>query len=80
MNTLDIQYFAVLRQCAGKTAETRASSSPNLGALYEELREAYGFPLPLDHVRVAVDGAYVPMETPLRDNMTVTFIPPVAGG
>jgi molybdopterin converting factor small subunit len=44
------------------------------------LRARYGFSLPCDRVRAAVDENFVAWDTPLRDGQTVVFIPPVAGG
>jgi molybdopterin converting factor small subunit len=44
------------------------------------LRARYGFSLPRDRVRAAVDENFVAWDTPLRDGQTVVFIPPVAGG
>jgi molybdenum cofactor guanylyltransferase len=80
MHNVHLTYFAMLREKAGKTAETVETPAPTLAGLYEELRARYGFPLEAARVRVAVNGAYVPMETAVAEDMAVTFIPPVAGG
>jgi sulfur-carrier protein len=77
---VELQYFAILRESAGKTAETRDTQAMNLADLYEELRQQYSFSLDADRIRAAVDQRYVPLETPLTDGMNITFIPPVAGG
>jgi molybdopterin synthase sulfur carrier subunit len=80
MKRIRLQYFALLRESAGRSAEERQSAARNLGELYEELRREYGFSLDRSGVRAAVDERYVPMHTPLREGMEITFIPPVAGG
>ncbi len=80
MKTVHINYFAILREQAGRSEESRASDAETLEGLNRELAEDYGFTLDADRVKAAVDEAYVPMDTPLKEGMDVTFIPPVAGG
>lgn len=80
MNTITLQYYAVLREKAGKSSETRETEASTLHELYDELREAYGFSLEADRVRAAVGEEYVKMDAPVEDGMDITFIPPVAGG
>lgn len=77
---VQVQYFAVFREQRGTSAESLATESGTAGELYRELRERFGFTLDPSLVRAAVNGAFVPMETSLRDGDTVVFIPPVAGG
>jgi molybdopterin converting factor subunit 1 len=80
MITVNIQYFAILRAQRGLAHETLATHAATAAALYEELRARYGFSLPRDRVRAAVDENFVAWDTPLSDGQTVVFIPPVAGG
>jgi molybdopterin synthase sulfur carrier subunit len=80
MITVHIQYFAILREQRGCAHETLATPAATAAALYEEVRSRYGFSLPRDRVRAAVDETFVAWDTPLRDGHTVVFIPPVAGG
>lgn len=80
MTSVTLQYYAVLREKAGKSSETRDTDATTPRELYEELREAYGFPLEADRVRAAVGEEYVDLDAPVTDGMDVTFIPPVAGG
>lgn len=77
--TVTVLYFASLRDAAGRDSEIRARPE-SLPALYESLRAEHGFALPATRLRVAVDGAFVPWETPLRDGCEIAFIPPVSGG
>ena len=75
-----VHYFAALREAAGTRSEERVTSAETARALYEELKEAYAFPLGFDQVRVAVGTAYADADTRLSEGLELTFIPPVAGG
>ena len=77
---IHVHYFAILRERAEKREEVRETEATTAEALYEELKDAYGFPLPADRVRVAVGTVYEDMDIRLTDGMELTFIPPVAGG
>jgi molybdopterin converting factor subunit 1 len=80
MKHVRLSYFALFRECAGRASEELESDAATLGELYAELRARYRVPLDAERVRVAVDEAYVRLDTPVREGMHVTFIPPVAGG
>jgi molybdopterin converting factor subunit 1 len=77
---LQLQYFALLREQRGLSAETVETAATTPDALYTELRAKRGFTLPGDRVRAAVNGAFVAADAALKDGDTVVFIPPVAGG
>jgi len=80
MATIRLQYFALLRESAGRSSEDWTTDAANLHELYEELRQRYSFSLDSSRVRAAVGERYVPMDSALEEGMQVTFIPPVAGG
>ncbi len=80
MTTLTVHYFASLREQAGLPSESVETDARTPAELYTELRGRHGFSLSADRVRFADDTAYIPAETPLRDGMRLTLIPPVAGG
>lgn len=80
MKTLTILYFAALREQAQTEQETRTTSAKNPAELYAELQQQYGFELPQNRLRAAVNHAFVAWETELADSDTVAFIPPVSGG
>ena len=80
MITVHLQYFAILREQRGLTAETLVTTAATPAALYEELRGRHAFTLPGDRVRAAVNDVFVAAGAPLRDGDRVVFIPPVAGG
>lgn len=74
-----VLYFASLRDAAGVEREEVATDG-DLHALYDALRARHGFALPPERLRVAVDGAFVRWDAPVRDGSEVAFIPPVSGG
>jgi molybdopterin converting factor subunit 1 len=78
--TLHVQYFAVLRERAGRSSESVSTSAATLAALYEELRDRRGLGLPQSLLRVAVNEEFSDWDRPLQDGDRVVFIPPVAGG
>lgn len=75
-----VQYYAILREQRGASAEEVTSSGESAGALYTRLAEAHGFTLPASVVRVAVNGEFAEWDRTVRPGDTVVFIPPVAGG
>ena len=75
-----VLYFASLRDTAGVGSETMDTAAPDLRVLYLELRARYGFALPIERLRVAVDGAFARWEDAPRDGSEIAFIPPVSGG
>ena len=77
---LKIGYYAVLREQRGLSEELLESDAPTPAALYASLKAAHGFTLEASQLKVAINDAFKPWETPLQANDTVVFIPPVAGG
>jgi len=80
MISLQVQYFAILREQRGTTEERITTTAPTAEALYGELRARHGFTLPVERIRAAVNDDFVAPGTPLHDGDRVVFIPPVAGG
>jgi len=78
--TVHVQYFAALRERAGRGSETLATGARTMADLYEELRELRGLALPRDMLKVAVNEEFAAWDRPLADGDRVVFIPPVAGG
>ena len=75
-----MQYFALLREQAGRNSETVTSRARNARELFEELRAARGLTLRPEQLRVAVNEEFAEWERPLVAGDTVVFLPPVAGG
>jgi len=75
-----VQYYALLREQAGRSAETVSTRSRTPRELYTELRARYPFTLPPEMLRVAINAEFGDWAQPLRAGDAVVFIPPVAGG
>lgn len=78
--TIRVQYYALLREQAGRSDETLTTRAASPRELYAELRTRYPFTLPAEMLRVAVNAEFGDWSQPLRAGDTVVFIPPVAGG
>jgi molybdopterin synthase sulfur carrier subunit len=80
MSTVHVQYYAVLREQAGRTDERVVTTAATPAALYDELRTRRSLTLARTQLRVAIDGEFADWQAPLADGARVVFIPPVAGG
>jgi molybdopterin converting factor subunit 1 len=78
--TLRVQYFAILREQAGRSEETLDTTAATPAELYDELRRRHPFQLTAAQLKVALNSEFSDWQTPLRHGDTVVFIPPVAGG
>jgi molybdenum cofactor guanylyltransferase len=77
---LRLQYFALLREQAGRSDEALQSSARTAKEVYAELGQRYPFTLAADMLRVAINGEFADWNQPLVDGDALVFIPPVAGG
>ncbi len=77
---IKVQYYALLREQAGRSDETLLTSARTPRELYEELKARYPFSLAPEMLRVAVNAEFGEWGNPLADGDFVVFIPPVAGG
>jgi molybdopterin-guanine dinucleotide biosynthesis protein A len=75
-----VQYFALLREQAGRSDESLTTTAHTPRDLYNELRKRYPFSLAPEMLRVAVNTEFGDWSQPLSDGDAVVFIPPVAGG
>lgn len=75
-----VQYFALLREQAGRSEETLSTRARTPRELYGELASRHPFTLPADMLRVAVNAEFGEWTQPLKAGDAVVFIPPVAGG
>jgi molybdopterin converting factor subunit 1 len=80
MKRIHLQYFAVLREQAGRSEETLETSATTPADLYDQVRTAHGFTLPRALLRVAVNDEFRDWNVALANGDRVVFIPPVAGG
>jgi len=82
--TLDILYFAWVRERIGLPKETVETQASTIAELITELstkeaRYAVAF-ADMAAIRVAVDQELAPLDTPLAGAREVAFFPPMTGG
>jgi molybdopterin-guanine dinucleotide biosynthesis protein A/molybdopterin converting factor small subunit len=77
---LKIQYYALMREQAGRSEETVETRADTPADLYSELRARHGFTLAPEQLKVAVNSEFAPWSRKLAAGDAVVFIPPVAGG
>lgn len=78
--TLRVQYYAILREQAGRSEETLDTTAATPAELYDELRRRHPFQLTSSQLKVALNSEFSDWQAPLEHGDTVVFIPPVAGG
>jgi molybdopterin converting factor subunit 1 len=77
---LKIQYYALMREQAGRSEETLETSAATPADLYGELNTRYAFTLGREQLKVAVNSEFSEWSRRLEQGDAVVFIPPVAGG
>ncbi len=77
---LKIQYYALMREQAGRSDETVETAAATPADLYTELSARYGFTLSQEQLKVAVNSEFASWSRRLAAGDAVVFIPPVAGG
>lgn len=77
---LKVQYYALMREQAGRSEETLETLAGNPADLYAELVARYGFTLSREQLKVAVNSEFCEWSRKLAAGDAVVFIPPVAGG
>lgn len=78
---IQIRYFAMLRDLAGKSQESLAVENGTTAAqVFVKMAEKYGFPLGLSDIRMAVNDDFATTDHRLNDGDRLAFIPPVSGG
>ena len=77
---LKVQYYALMREQAGRSEEIVQTSAATPADLYQELVARYGFTLSREALKVAVNSEFSDWTRQLVGGDAVVFIPPVAGG
>ena len=77
---IKVQYYALLREQAGRSEEALETTARTPRELYEELKARHPFSLAPEMLRVAVNAEFGEWTHALTDGDSVVFIPPVAGG
>ncbi len=77
---LQIRYYALMREQAGRSEESIETSAATPADLYAELKSRHAFTLPREQLKVAVNSEFSDWSRKLKHGDAVVFIPPVAGG
>ena len=77
---INVQYYALLREQAGRSSESLITTAATPRELYRELQQRHPFSLAPEMLRVAVNSEFADWGQPLKAGDSVVFIPPVAGG
>ncbi|HEX3848186.1 MAG TPA: MoaD/ThiS family protein [Steroidobacteraceae bacterium] len=77
---LKVQYYALMREQAGRSEEWLETPAPTPAKLFDELSARYGFTLAREQLKVAVNSEFSDWTRALAAGDAVVFIPPVAGG
>ena len=77
---VQVRYFALLREQAGRSSEALQTHARTPRELYEQLQRERGLQLEPRFLRVAINEEFGEWQQPLQDGDTVAFLPPVAGG
>ncbi len=78
--SINIEYFAQLRDERSADQEQWITPSTSVSHVYEDIQKKYAFSLNREHLRVAINEHFVDWETIVQDGDKVVFIPPVNGG
>ena len=74
---ISVQYFALLREQARRSAEQITTSARTPRELFAELTARHGFTLTPDMLKVAVNAEFTDWSHQLEAGDAVVFIPPV---
>ena len=77
---ITVEYFAQFRDLANCSSEEFDTSAMTATELYQQVAGQYGFELPVDDLKLAVNEEFADWGYQLKEGDTLVFIPPVAGG
>jgi Molybdopterin converting factor, small subunit len=77
---IKVEYFAALRQQAGKRSEVIHTDAKTARDLFETLRKHYMFSLTENDTKIAINQQLASWDCPLNSGDCLLLIPPVAGG
>lgn len=80
VKSINIHYFAILREQAGCQFELVETNALNAEELYKDLQARKSISIPKSFIRVAVNGEFALWDHRICDGDTVVFVPPVSGG
>ena len=77
---IEVSYFAVFREKAGRDSETFNTKSETVLDLFSEIKKIHGFGEPQGHCKVAINNDLVQWDAKIENGDKVLFFPPVSGG
>lgn len=80
MKTINIQYFAVVKDLVGVSEEIIKTSAELASDLFAEICHRYHLTMPISQLRVAVNDDFCEWDYKLKEGDKIVFIPPVSGG
>ncbi|MEM6639058.1 MAG: MoaD/ThiS family protein [Pseudomonadota bacterium] len=80
MIDVHVAFFAILREQTGAGELTIQTSTDNVGALFDELRQRYPALQRFSTMKFAINDRLVQADAPIAQDDRVLFFPPVAGG
>jgi molybdopterin converting factor subunit 1 len=80
MKSIEVHYYAILRDQTGRRTERVDTRAATAAQLFDELAARHGLALSRDSMRVAINEEFGDWQHPLESGDRVVFIPPVAGG
>lgn len=80
MKRIDVEYFALFRDRAGRSEEQVETDADTVLELFGELHDRHGTGDPRGHCKVAINGSMTDWDHLLSDGDRILLFPPVAGG
>lgn len=80
MKTINVNYFALFRERAGRSEERVETQAVTAYDLFVELHDRHQTDDPRGHCKVAINDEIVDWDSPINDGDNVLLFPPVAGG
>ncbi len=77
---IEVNYFAVFREKAGRDSENFKTKSETALDLFKEIKKIHGFDEPQGHCKIAINNDLVQWDAKIEDGDKVLFFPPVSGG
>jgi len=75
-----VEYFAKFKEKSGCNKEIIVTKALTLNDLFKELDKKYNFQMNQDLIKVALNEEFSDWSSTIKDDDTVVFIQPVAGG
>jgi molybdopterin synthase sulfur carrier subunit len=78
--SLNLRYFALLREQRGLESEHMTTNAETARDLYDDIAQRFHFTLPPDKISVAINNQFCSLDEQLEEGDHIVLLPPVAGG